>query len=400
MSKWAPIIYSRTYETDFRLIAVPKDFKAEDQKWALNYILGTAKLPENWSNHPIWSFFENYNHRVVGVTCMAKELIANAPEEYQFSESMTKDSVGRPLYLFVGYVAQYSLSQHPFPKIPSKELKNFSHLYQYVIDRWNEQSYRISSNKAEYQYPLKEEDWEWAKLDQDCNWNEFKSKTSFVSDIDRSPKIFVWPTADNQNLWFAASKYPKPLSLCLDLFSHKEIKQTNFSNGTSFDVDHKLELDRTKDKQKDKRDNSSILQTDNNQSEQPSENFNSPPLSSSGGGNPFLVPIQEFSKFVGSQGKLPVPYLIEFVIKIIMDNLEKLDIQTRKMIIEQLRFLADSIEHDLYEQNVTPTNHKPVGEDENSRVGELAKPDYSSMFKPSSQNQSSQKNETPPSNWF
>ncbi len=386
MSKWSSIIYSRTYDTDFRLIAVPRDFKAGDEKWALKYILGTTRSSEKLPNHPIWSFFQNENHRVVGVTCMAKELIANAPQEYQFSESMTKDSVGRPLYLFVGYVAQY-----PFPKIPSKELKNFSQLYQYVIDRWNEQSYRISSNQTKYQYPLKEEDWEWAKLEKDCNPNEIQSKCRFAFDTDLSPKISVWPTADNQNLWFAASTYTKPLSLCLDLSSQKEIEPTNFLNGTSFGVAHKVELDRTKNNQKDERDNSSILQPDNNQSEQPSENFNSPPLSSSGGGNLFLVPIQEFSKFFGSQGKLPVPSLIEFVIKIIMDNLEKLDLQTRKMIIEQLRFLADSIEHDLPEQNVTPTNHKPVGDDENSRGGEPAKPDYSSIFKPSSQNQS---------NWF
>ena len=45
-SKWAAIVYSRTYEVDFRFIVLPKAFTEKDKKWAEKYILGTTRLPE------------------------------------------------------------------------------------------------------------------------------------------------------------------------------------------------------------------------------------------------------------------------------------------------------------------------------------------------------------------
>ncbi|NJN08167.1 MAG: hypothetical protein HC815_09270 [Richelia sp. RM1_1_1] len=70
MNQWSALVYGRTYEVDFRLIAMPEDFNDEDKKWALKYILGTTRSPEKLPEQPRWSLFKNDKYCVVGVTAL------------------------------------------------------------------------------------------------------------------------------------------------------------------------------------------------------------------------------------------------------------------------------------------------------------------------------------------
>ena len=87
--KWASIVYSRTYEVDFRLLAVPENFNANDKQWSLDYILATTRSAKELSEKPRWSLFNNSKYCVIGVTCMLRDLIS---QDSQISEDMTKDS--------------------------------------------------------------------------------------------------------------------------------------------------------------------------------------------------------------------------------------------------------------------------------------------------------------------
>ena len=132
-NKWAAFVYARTYEMDFRLIAVPQDFKENGIKWALNHIIGTTQLPENLKKAPIWSLFRNKDYCIVGVTCMARDLIGQETDK-------TKDSNNRPLYLFAGYAARLD-KKHGAASIPPYtpgNLELFGLAYKYVEDKWRD----------------------------------------------------------------------------------------------------------------------------------------------------------------------------------------------------------------------------------------------------------------------
>jgi len=102
--KWAAIVYGRSYHLDFRFITIPHNFTAQDIQWATPYILATTQKARNLANSPRWSLFKNDSYCIVGVTCMVRDLIPQLGED--LIEVMSKDDQGRPLYVFVGYVAQ------------------------------------------------------------------------------------------------------------------------------------------------------------------------------------------------------------------------------------------------------------------------------------------------------
>lgn len=238
MSEWSAIVYGRTYEVDYRLIAIPEDFRNQEQKWALNYIKGTARTSEALPGRPRWSLFKNKDYCVVGVTCMARELIANS--KYEFSEEMTKDSVARPLYLFVGYVAR-----PPFPPIPSMNFEFFSQLYNYVEQRWTVKSYQEASSTPISVLYEEQKDLADSELRPSKNFDP--KEYEFKAD---KQKAFLWLDTEEErkNLWFLAEqqaiKSPEDFSLCLGLANQKDALDSPFENVIVANFKDRISLNR------------------------------------------------------------------------------------------------------------------------------------------------------------
>jgi hypothetical protein len=150
MSKWSAIVYSRTYEVDFRFIAIPEYFNDQDQEWALKYILGTTRSTGSLEIQPRWSLFKNDKYCVIGVTCSASDLIEPTNLD---SEDRTKDYYKRGLFAFVGYVTKLNQEDYllSIPSYTGKNLELFKPLYeQYVCnsDIWFVKSYEKASKEA------------------------------------------------------------------------------------------------------------------------------------------------------------------------------------------------------------------------------------------------------------
>lgn len=242
MSKWSALVYGRTYEVDFRLIAMPEIFTEQDKQWALKHILGTTRSPEKLSEQPRWSLFKNEHHCVIGVTCMARELIQNS--RYAIVEDMTKDFGGRPIYVFVGYVAELDREHAlpPIPKYSDKDLEIFAPLYEYVQQRWLVKSYQQESK-----FPLlskyEEIDYLAAQLFTDFDGDYFN-----LNQID-SQIVRLWPDENKENLWLAAAQQitnsqAKSVSLCLGLATQKDAVESPFLNATAFGIRQKDDISR------------------------------------------------------------------------------------------------------------------------------------------------------------
>ncbi|XHR84685.1 MAG: hypothetical protein ACFKPT_10515 [Gloeotrichia echinulata GP01] len=231
-NSWSPIIYASTYIVDFRLVVKPDDFDEPKVSWATSHILVTTQLKgKNWAKelrqHPRWSLFKDESHCVIGVTCMADAL----------SESRNKDKFGRPLYVFVGYVAKLSSTQLQLPVL---DIKLFKDIYgKYVGERWDEKNHQTekANKKAKAQY------------DQNlvCNDN---------FDLEELPKLnsergklwlFPEPETDKERdkerdkFLLAASQSDKPISICLGLPTRQFVSEGIFLNATAIDVSEKIE---------------------------------------------------------------------------------------------------------------------------------------------------------------
>lgn len=230
--EFAPIVYSRTYEVDFRFIVVPEDFQQDSQPdfqvrnrdWVENHIHSTTLLAERLPDYPRWSIFKNTSHCIVGVTCMATAV----------SEDKTRDRESRPLYLFLGYVFRSPVDFQPIPM----ELEHFKTLYHYVSEKWEEKLYETTSKapilKKYQEIPSTETQNAAISLDATANLN-----------FDPN-KIRIWPDSEEfrQKLWLAACAYQEPVSLCLGLPNEAAALKGSFLNSTILDFNVEKDLDR------------------------------------------------------------------------------------------------------------------------------------------------------------
>ncbi|TVQ45034.1 MAG: hypothetical protein EA365_08885 [Gloeocapsa sp. DLM2.Bin57] len=148
--KWAAIIYGRTYELDFRLLAIPKDFNENEKKEVEKLINSTTKEPEKLQDNPRWCLWKTKNYCIVGITSRVKELLAS---EITSAQQYTQDQHNRTLYVFVGYVARPK-NDGGFPPIPAysyKDLSLFKPLYDLVRQRWQEKSYNKTVHLSNYE---------------------------------------------------------------------------------------------------------------------------------------------------------------------------------------------------------------------------------------------------------
>lgn len=225
-SKWAAIVYSRTYEVDFRLIVMPTGFNNEHKQWAEKYILGTTRLPEKLREKPRWSLFKNEHYCVIGVTCMLTEILATSGNE-NISEMML-DNGNRPVYGFFGYVTE--LTKDSDVEIPSMNLELFTQLYKYVADKWHVKSFDSASKiPDESQYEV-----DFQATDVAVRETKDFALNDALNDSDK--RVNLYPNSDAKDLWFEASQCRYPISLCLGIAREKDAIDGPFLNATTPDV--------------------------------------------------------------------------------------------------------------------------------------------------------------------
>ena len=235
MSKrWAAIVYGRTYHLDFRFITVPHNFDAEDLSWASQHIVATTQQARHLNGSPRWSLFKNKDFCIVGVTATVKDLIGDT----------VRDNQGRPLYIFVGYVAQLS-PQQKIENLPaySASLNNFKILYQQIEPVWSIRNYDPKSRypAASQYYPIAFQNTEVPSLDDGVPVLNQSSK--------QPDKIYLWPNIERQNklLWQASVRCQESTSICLNIRG-KALLDSPFLNLSSSQTQQFQTLDRISDR--------------------------------------------------------------------------------------------------------------------------------------------------------
>ncbi len=231
--KWSALIYGRTYEVDFRLIAMPKDlFDAEeDRKWAENHILATTQIPEKLSGNPRWSLFTNDKYCVFATTCMVKELFIDDNDISQETKDITTDFRGRPLYAFIGYVAERDTSGQfpPLPAYSDLEVKQFRPLYEkYLKKYWDVKPYQPESKQPHFTIE-----------DEMFNFTQITSaELKLNQDLK---KIRVWSEKYQSDVWNTVIKEieisQQPISVCLSLSTPRDAENSPFLNATVLRLD-------------------------------------------------------------------------------------------------------------------------------------------------------------------
>ena len=243
-SKWAGIIYGRSYHLDFRLIAIPEDFTTDETNWALEYILPTTRAAGKLSHHPRWSLFRTEHYCIMGVTCMVRDLIDEHKQDG--GDNLTKDSQGRPLYIFVGYGTKLNRRKYAinFPAYGGTNLDIFQPLYQYVQDQWRVKDSGLNRKKTILT--------DYEKL----SFSRIKPHTDSDQNLaeklncqSKYPgKIFLWQDLGQweSKLWATAAICKKPTSLCLGSANKQHLLKSPFLNGTvanitEFTIQERLE---------------------------------------------------------------------------------------------------------------------------------------------------------------
>ncbi len=197
VTKWAPLVYGRTYEVDFRFLAVPADF-GEDQDQAREYIQASFSsfTYDRLRGCPRWIMFRDEQRCVVGATCMVEEIPGVPADQYQ-------DREGRPLYVFLGFV-----SQSPFPQIPSRELRWFSKIYdECAKPRFWEKHYSREKDRLPA-FPYETRKWQPP--------SEPKKHLSGRLNTD-GRKVGFWSEEDSEKVWYSAAHSTEAVSVCLGL---------------------------------------------------------------------------------------------------------------------------------------------------------------------------------------
>ena len=226
--KWAAIVYGRSYQVDFRFIALPQDFTEPKKNWAAQYILATLNNANKLSGSPRWSLFKDESHCVIGVTCMVRDLLQDMAQET--IELFSKDNQGRPLYVFVGYVAQIDCQPilDDFPPYTELHLQSFQNLYQYIINVWQIEEYLQDSKKPIFN--------QYQPIAFDSNQIKLENTSELATQINHQQKdphhIYLWQNdaIQKQNLWATAAVCQQPISLCLGEPNLKKIRQSPFLN--------------------------------------------------------------------------------------------------------------------------------------------------------------------------
>jgi len=207
--QFAPLVFSRTKEVDFRCLVVPEDFSGEDMEWSTKHILATLLNSVELSENPRWSLFNNAQHYVIGLSCRANLL----------SERNIADKFNRGLYLFVGYVAKN-------PAFIPMQADLFESLYGFVHQKWEDDTIDARTI-IKSKYDDKEID-----LPTPPQGVEKISPFDINHDAD---KVRIHSNRRNPELWTIFSQYSRAASLCLNVAGQKDAKEGVFLNVSTVD---------------------------------------------------------------------------------------------------------------------------------------------------------------------
>jgi hypothetical protein len=237
MSLWSIIVYGRTYEADYRLLAIPVDFTPEDVNWARNYITATTRKPEQLPGNPRWSLFKNQKHCVIGVTCNLKDLISNP--------ALAVDKESRPIHVFVGYVIKVDKNNKLlYLDIPhyADNISLFQPAYNYVKSQWLVKPYklRIKPQTPRFQY-----------IQRPLGWDDRTNSQihrNFLLNMDVH-KVGLWPNS-YQSKWIILEnacsfvEHYETVSLCLGMPTQNDVSESPFLNATVPGVNDRAIVDR------------------------------------------------------------------------------------------------------------------------------------------------------------
>ncbi|MEH1780358.1 MAG: hypothetical protein V7L26_14800 [Nostoc sp.] len=220
MSEWSAIVFGRTYEVDYRFLAIPKDFTLEDEEWTKKYILAVMYDPEKLKNAPCWSIFKNKKYCVIGLTYRISDLENEQPEF-----DIRYDNQGRYIYVFAGYVVNLSQKLNYLPYL----LNNYNEFLK-LTKKIYKNSYQDSSpRKVELEYNIKINEPKLIKV------QEYISLWNFPVSIDIQTPLTYPDSEDNrQKIWIATSEYillsqysvtpqSKDIALCIGAETDKYI---------------------------------------------------------------------------------------------------------------------------------------------------------------------------------
>lgn len=237
MSQWSALIYGRTYEVDFRMLAMPDYFSDRDKQWAIEYILATTDRPERLLNSPRWSLFNNGKYCAIGITCAVNYLAADS--RYQ------QDFKARSLYAFVGYVARLQANGRfpPLPQYGDLDLAEFARTYdRYICQCWFVKSYE-SSSKQPILTRASESNIDFDGLQKHLVIDRF------TCNLDRNYKG-IYPEEHRSLIWNSAvleiaEPSDRECSLALGLSPGKELNNSPFLNLTLPNLDFATTIEAT-----------------------------------------------------------------------------------------------------------------------------------------------------------
>ncbi|NCS84612.1 MAG: hypothetical protein GW759_06735, partial [Cyanobacteria bacterium] len=223
MSKCSAIVYGRTYEVDFRFIALPENFTDDDKKWIDNYIKVTTRTAEKLTNNPRFSIVKNSQYCVFGVICLARDL-HNVIEE-------TKDKYDRSLYGFFGYVIPVNENVEAIHCFLEPNIDLFKPLYNYILEQWNTRKKLSSPIRVSYNEKLGK----YGEINNqnylDIDYKKIRYNTS------SEKEIYLYPSSSEYNhfLWSMTidnilKDSVNSVSLCLNLTNKSDLENAPFLN--------------------------------------------------------------------------------------------------------------------------------------------------------------------------
>lgn len=258
MQRWAPIIYARTLEVDFRFIVVPAFFTQDwTDHWVLEHVTSTMRNAEKLVNGPRWSLFQNDICRVLGVTCQVHELVGE-------QDPMTRDEHGRTLYAFVG-IASLRKQTESFLAVPLYSTKltpsraPIAGLYELVRPHWSD-THQLPPERLPPSLELHVTNW-WrrrtyggwmrprvrARIKRSLRVGSrrvMNMQPRWSPVLNEDPgQLALWQDSQNMRaiLWQVASVHNKPISLCLGLATRRDAQRSPFMNATVFSLTERSE---------------------------------------------------------------------------------------------------------------------------------------------------------------
>lgn len=237
-TKWAPLIYGRTYEIDFRFLVIPSDFDEQIKNQVWEFIKISTRSPENLSGKPRWIFLRTTRHCIMGVTCLVRDLLNS--QEKDGSEDLTRDRHGRPLYAFVGFVAETPV---PFA-IPAMDLEIFADPYRKIMPRKWYEKYGGKSQQGVSQ-ALRIAYCKEFKPEEQVRLERTRPEIPFDQLVPkRQNTIVFWNIEDAAKILFSASLANQPIYLCFGNLSQKELLDSRFMSAALEEISSRQEVEK------------------------------------------------------------------------------------------------------------------------------------------------------------